>query len=220
MEISQLLSALRQNLRSPIRYEMVPKLPTPFHDLTEEELVNALTFSYQKNVEQRGNLYEDITGTELHQKIRSTVKWLKAPSKRSCLLLQGVPGTGKSTLLWAMYSLFSVTNSSMLYVTSQRLYDYYIYLLSGTSVLFNEYKTEKRLFVDDLGTEPPKCSYYGVEYLPIQEVLTYRYERQLPTMITTNLSDSMIRERYGERISDRFAEMCSILRFSGQSYRE
>lgn len=220
VEISQLMSAIRSNLNSPIRFEVVPKLPIPFKDLAEDDLVNALNLSYRKMVEQRGNHFEDISGAEISRKIKGAVAWMKAPSRRSCLLLQGVAGTGKTTLLWAIYSMFSLTNSAMLYTSAQKLFDYYTLLVSGTSVLFNEYKTERRLFIDDLGAEPTRCLYYGVEYLPIQDVLTYRYERQLPTIITTNLSDSMIRDRYGERISDRFAEMCTILRFSGKSYRK
>ncbi len=220
MEISQLMSAIRSNLNVPIRFETVPKLPVPFQSLTEDDLGDALTLSYRRTVEQRGNLYEDITSSEISQKIRGAIAWMKAPPKRCCLLLQGVPGTGKTTLLWAIYSMISMTNTSMLYTSAQKLFEYYSLLLSGTSVIYNEYKTEKRLFIDDLGAEPTRCLYYGVEYLPIQEVLTYRYERQLPTIITTNLSDSMIRDRYGDRISDRFAEMCTILRFSGHSYRK
>lgn len=220
MEINQLLSAIKANLSAPIKSDAIPKIPVSFQSLAEDDLVNALTLSYRQMVEQRGNHYEDITGTEISRKIRGAVAWMKAPSRRSCLLLQGVAGTGKTTLMWAIYSMFSLTNTAMLYTSAQKLFDYFTLLVSGTSVLFNEYKTERRLFIDDLGAEPARCLYYGVEYLPIQEVLTYRYERQLPTIITTNLSDSMLRERYGERISDRFAEMCTILRFSGKSYRK
>jgi len=214
------MSAIKSNLSCPIRFEAVPKMPISFQKLAEDDLIDALSLSYRKMVEHRGNQYEDIADTEISRKIRGAVVWMKAPSRRSCLLLQGVAGTGKTTLLWAIYAMFSLTNTAMLYTSAQKLFDYYTLMLSGSSVLFNEYKTERRLFIDDLGAEPARCLYYGVEYLPIQEVLTYRYERQLPTIITTNLSDSMLRERYGERISDRFAEMCTILRFSGKSYRK
>lgn len=194
-------------------------MPVSFQSLAEDDIVNALTLSYRRMVEQRGIHYEDISGAEISRKIRGVVAWMKAPSRRSCLLLQGVAGTGKTTLMWAIYSMFSITNTAMLYTSAQKLFEYYHLWVSGASVVYNEYKTERRLFIDDLGAEPARCLYYGVEYMPIQEVLTYRYERQLPTIITTNLSDTMIRERYGERISDRFAEMCTILRFSGKSYR-
>ena len=220
MEISQLMSAIRANSNCPIRYETVPKIPISFRNFSEDDLVNALSLSYRKIVEQRSTYYEDITGSEIAQKIRGAVAWMMAPSRRSCLLLQGVPGTGKTTLLWATYSMLSLTNTAMLYSSAQKLFEYYTLLVSGASVLYNEYKTERRLFIDDLGAEPARFLHYGVEYMPIQEVLTYRYERQLPTIITTNLSDTMIRDRYGERISDRFAEMCTILRFSGKSYRQ
>ena len=220
IKIDQLLLAIKQNLRSQTNTKIISKLPEPFKNLTEDDLIAALTEAYQSAVQQRGNDYEDITNAEIYQKIKGVVAWMMGPVRRSCLLLQGIPGTGKTTLLQAIYSLYAVANASMLYTSAPKVFDYYSLMLSGTSVIYNELKMEKRLFLDDLGTEPARCLYYGVEYLPLQEILTYRYERQLPTIITTNLSDSMIRERYGERISDRIGEMCTILRFSGHSYRK
>lgn len=214
------MSVVKTNLNVPIKSEMISKLPTPLQNLSEDDMVKVLSMSYRMCVEHRGCPYEDITGSEVSEKIKSAAMWLKSPARRSCLLLQGLPGTGKTTLTWAIYSMLSTVNTSMLYTTSQKLFDYYNYLAAGTSAAFNEYMNAKRLFLDDLGNEPPKYLYYGVEYNPIELLLNYRYERQLPTIITTNLSDAMIRERYGERISDRFAEMCTILRFSGHSYRK
>lgn len=220
IRIDHLLSAIKTNSRCPISYNATPKLPIGLASLSEEDLACALTESYRSIVNQRGLHYEDISEAEMSQKIRYAVTWMKAPAYRSCLLLQGVPGTGKTTLLWAISALFGLVNASQLYINCQKLFESHSLLMSGTSATYNEYKTAKRLFIDDMGIEPSRYLYYGVEFLPIQEVLTYRHERQLPTIITTNLSDSMIRERYGERISDRFSEMCTILRFSGKSYRQ
>lgn len=76
------------------------------------------------------------------------------------------------------------------------------------------------LIVDDLGTEQRILKRYGNEILPLTDLLLYRYEQMLPTVITTNLSQSQIAEQYGPRISDRLKEMCEILVFSqGESYR-
>ena len=54
------------------------------------------------------------------------------------------------------------------------------------------------LVLDDLGTE---ALVYGQESLPF--ILYRRYERNLPTIITTNLTREGIQARYGERIADR-----------------
>ena len=76
------------------------------------------------------------------------------------------------------------------------------------------------LIIDDLGTEQRILKRYGNEILPLTDLLLYRYEKMLPTVITTNLSHSQIAEQYGPRISDRIKEMCETLVFTQtESYR-
>lgn len=76
------------------------------------------------------------------------------------------------------------------------------------------------LIIDDLGTEQRILKRFGNEILPLTDLLLFRYEKMLPTVITTNLSHSQIAEQYGPRISDRIKEMCETLVFSQtESYR-
>ena len=63
------------------------------------------------------------------------------------------------------------------------------------------------LGIDDLGTEPSEVLDYGNVYTPVIDLLTKRYEEQLFTVITTNLTPQQIREHYGDRIADRLNEM-------------
>ena len=70
------------------------------------------------------------------------------------------------------------------------------------------------LIIDDLGTEQRILKRYGNEILPLTDLILYRYEKMLPTVITTNLSHIQISEQYGPRISDRVKEMCETLVFS------
>lgn len=77
----------------------------------------------------------------------------------------------------------------------------------------------KILGIDDLGKEPAEILDYGNVLSPVIELLEYRYEKQLFTVITTNLIGKEIREKYGERIADRFNEMLSLVVFRNQSYR-
>ena len=44
------------------------------------------------------------------------------------------------------------------------------------------------LGLDDLGTEPSEVLDYGNVYTPVIDLLTKRYEEQLFTIITTNLT--------------------------------
>jgi DNA replication protein DnaC len=52
------------------------------------------------------------------------------------------------------------------------------------------------------------------------EMLTKRYDMQLFTIITTNLTPSEIREKYGDRIADRMNEMMVKIIFNNDTYRK
>lgn len=43
------------------------------------------------------------------------------------------------------------------------------------------------LAIDDLGTEPREIIEYGNVLSPIIDLISYRYEHQLPTIIISNL---------------------------------
>ena len=75
------------------------------------------------------------------------------------------------------------------------------------------------LAIDDLGTEPVEVLDYGNVLYPIVDLLTRRYDRQLFTVITTNLTSEEIRAKYGERIADRLNEMMTKIVFRDSSFR-
>ena len=51
------------------------------------------------------------------------------------------------------------------------------------------------------------------------DLLTRRYDKQLFTIITTNLTPQEIRAKYGDRIADRFNEMMVKIVFENPTYR-
>lgn len=75
------------------------------------------------------------------------------------------------------------------------------------------------LGIDDLGTEPSEVLDYGNIYTPVIDLLTKRYEEQLFTIITTNLTPQQIRRHYGDRIADRLNEMVKKIVFNNCTYR-
>ena len=75
------------------------------------------------------------------------------------------------------------------------------------------------LGIDDLGTEPMEGLAYGNVYAPVIDLLTKRYDEQLFTFITTNLTPPKIREHYKDRIPDRLNEMVEKIIYSNDSYR-
>ena len=79
---------------------------------------------------------------------------------------------------------------------------------------------QRMLAIDDLGTEPLEIIDYGNVYYPTTDMLTMRYDRQLFTIITTNLTPQEIREKYGDRIADRLNEMMVKIVFENPTYRK
>ena len=89
----------------------------------------------------------------------------------------------------------------------------------------NNYEAYRKLIsadmqgIDDLGTEPSEVLDYDNVYTPVIDLLTKRYEEQLFTVITTNLTPQQIREHYGDRIADRLNEMVKKIVFNNCTYR-
>ena len=75
------------------------------------------------------------------------------------------------------------------------------------------------LAIDDLGTEPREVMDYGNIINPTVDILTRRYENQLFTIISTNLTPPDFSQVYGERIADRMREMMEKIPFNNSSYR-
>ena len=75
------------------------------------------------------------------------------------------------------------------------------------------------LAIDDLGKEPTEVLDYGNVLSPVVDLMEYRYQHQLFTAVTTNLTPDEIRDKYGKRIADRFNEMLEVIVFEDISYR-
>ena len=75
------------------------------------------------------------------------------------------------------------------------------------------------LAFDARGTEPREITEYDNVLRPIIDLISYCYEHQLPTIITSNLTPQQISEVYGKRIGDRLKETTEIVSFLNGSYR-
>lgn len=62
--------------------------------------------------------------------------------------------------------------------------------------------------IDDLGTEDATSKAKSL----VNYIISHRYDEQLPTVITTNLSTVDITTRYGERLLDRIMHFGQIIR--------
>ena len=208
------------NSTLPTRNDLVAKLPVQIEGIEKEALEEMLSQIYRKAVESRSIEFQDITGTEVGAKIQKVVEWMTGSPVRSGLIFQGTIGSGKTTLTYAMYGLYKQLASPVIYTTAYDLHTQFKHYLEKEDSRYEEILKAKYLFLDELGSEPERCQSYGTDYTPVQNLISYRYDRKLPTVVTTNLADDKILDRYGPRMMDRINEMFSILRFKGDSYRK
>lgn len=84
------------------------------------------------------------------------------------------------------------------------------------SDLFEKMKTTELLFIDDLGIEKP------TDWLKenIFVIINYRYDKKLPTFITSNKSTQQLAVSFVPQIASRLNEMCKAIRFAGTDRRE
>lgn len=77
-------------------------------------------------------------------------------------------------------------------------------------------RSVKLLVIDDLGSENTDSNWIISK---IDAIITERYNRMLPCIISTNLTPKLYENTYAERIRDRLRNSCKALLFSGKSVR-
>lgn len=188
----------------------VPSLPPrlPIQLGSEDDTFCRLSAIYRLEVERRGRQYQNDDDTI--NKLKRVAHWLYTSHKRG-LILMGTMGNGKSTMLRSLHRLFE---SWGMFGDAQDIFEYY-----KTHIGEMRYWDEKFLIIDDLGLEPDKCFNYGEEYHPISRLLLHRYDRNLTTIIATNLGIDDIQAKYGDRVVERLFEMYDVLTYTNDSYR-
>ena len=186
---------------------------------TRQQAIDLLRACYTAEVESRHRTCVMDEATEGH--IFRLASWLTdlTDTHFGVMFIGGV-GNGKTTLLRALQRGYwwMMQDESCDYQTEYRLDIVNAKQLSDTN------KTWQKLGIDELGIEPVEAQNYGNITTPSSDVLTYRYDRRLPTFVTTNLAQrpddgETLRQRYGDRLADRFNEMFYVILFSNQSYR-
>ena len=190
--------------------------------MSVDEAEQYIRGAFEAQVELRGGAvqYDEMTTKNL----RLVAETLAGDSHKFGLLLAGTCGNGKTTTMRAVQSVVQLLNNtyynrSDLRIGNRLLEAKEITQLSDKSGQLTVYQTIPLLFLDDLGREPTEVMRYGNVTSPITELLEYRYNQRLTTIVTTNLEPSEIREKYGDRIADRFNEMFVVVRYTGTSYR-
>ena len=89
----------------------------------------------------------------------------------------------------------------------------------GIKTFSNKFDQTERIF-DDLGEEETTINDYGTKVSVMAHIISERYKGMrngCKTHITTNLSMTQIRERYGGRIESRVSEMFNVIYLGSKS---
>jgi len=126
-----------------------------------------------------------------------------AKSPEGWLVLQGVNGCGKTHLAAAIANYLYQANQPTLFVVVPEFLDHLRYTFSPESKvsydqLFESVKTAPLLILDDFGEQ--STTPWAQEKL--YQVINYRYNAELPTVITTVCSLDEVESRIGSRLID------------------
>ena len=190
---------------------------------TEEAAIN-IEAALRAEVELRRNTYQDLA--ELREHIRAIAELFTQPTSKFGIMLCGSVGNGKSTMMKALQSLLIQLDIRITHNTSFETLGMKIIsakelcrLIRVDSKNFLHFRELNMLGIDDLGEEEAEMMDYGNRVTPVIDILSYRYDQMLFTMVTTNLTPKQIRSTYGDRIADRFNEMMLIIPYENPSFR-
>jgi predicted ATPase len=158
------------------------------------------------------------------QAFENLAKWLakrKNKAFKKGLLVTGNPGTGKTLFLKHLFPKFK-TAIEIVQVFRSEGGNYTNTFWKQTANVYDSASHEKDMAIDDLGQEPI-VNLFGTKTEVLDYVICKRYadwqKTGVITLITTNLKQAEMEERYKRRITDRLAEMCELIKIDGGSNR-
>ena len=214
-KLAQLKSQIigQRTTREPVRLPM-----------STNEAIEWIEAAVQAEIELRRRTYEDVP--ELHEHIKKIAELFTSPTYKFGIMLCGGVGNGKSTMMKALQSLLIQLDIRITHNTSFETLGMKIISAKelGRQIRADpknslRYQELTMLGIDDLGEEEATMMDYGNRVTPVIDLLSYRYDQMLFTMVTTNLTPKQIRSTYGDRIADRFNEMMLIIPYETPSFR-
>ena len=161
--------------------------------IDEDLCKRGLQCAFEKVVESGFHHY--IRNEQQSKQLEAVANWLVSPEKKWGLLLNGIPGNGKTTTLMAIRKVINaleledpnpISENKVLGFRCQTAKEL-CEIATKDKTAFKQYKNSTILGIDEFGLEPTVVSSYGNEYTPVSDILAYRYEARLPTIMTTTL---------------------------------
>nr|DAH79172.1 MAG TPA: replicative helicase [Caudoviricetes sp.] len=207
----QLTSWLFQRLSISSRFRL---------ECTKEEAITLLRSAIKAEVLSRNR--NPVFTAETNAVIdRIATSLTNSPPSKFGVMMSGQCGNGKTTMSKAISNSIRILSLSGRYSSPNLMVPFMTAkeIVSTTDEERDKIKRSNLLSVDDMGNEPLERLTYGNVTNPLVDVLEYRYDKQLFTIVTTNLTPPQITEKYGQRIADRFREMFEVIVFQGGSFR-
>ena len=207
IDVEELKKSLLQHRPMKARFKM---------PMSEEDAYACLLAATETEVAFRHRTF--YFNEYLERQLHEMAHWLTSPSSHFGMMLCGGCGNGKSTVLMNSLHIPKPDNDGTYGI---RIVDakYIAHLCKNNHEAYRNLIKVDMLGIDDLGIEPAEVIDYGNVYTPVIDLLTKRYEEQLFTIITTNLTPQQVREHYGDRIADRLNEMVKKIVFNNGTYR-
>lgn len=131
----------------------------------------------------------------------------------SDMLINGTIGTGKTHIALAFINKLLEANTYCKYATE---YDLLNLFFMKKYDKFNQFKQTDVLIIDELG----KRDLLDWQTIQIEELLSYRYNEQLPTILITNRNKKEFKAFVGDRVVDRLKDNNAItVTLTGASLR-
>lgn len=188
--------------------------------LTTLQAYNMLLGAYEAEVVYRHRKF--IMDEATKGNILKVAEFLTSGPGKFGFMLIGNCGNGKTTLIYAFQNLLN-------YLAKRGVVDKDcgIKIVDAREVTekakdhkeMSNLKRKPMLAIEDMGRESTEVLDYGNVYNPVIDLLEYRYDQQLFTAFTSNLSVDELTEKYGKRIADRFREMFAKVVFKNPTYR-
>ena len=215
---------LEKNQASPDTHPkmlMTRGLALPIDSRTAKNLLFGF---FKREVERRKN--EFILTDELKRNLSAIGDFMVTETRYYGLFMPGSVGNGKTTMLKAIRNLlvYLVDKGVINYCEGDK-YPRFVTAREMANIAknpndFRALKSAKYLLIDDLCEEPVEVISYGNYIYPFIELLEYRYDQMLTTIISSNFNAEGISEKYqNARLKDRMKEMFKIISFVEESFR-